>query len=306
MFADSKEFNQEKDGVILYGTGAQFRDTKINQEKPDSPLSLVKTLKIEQYKNSNGSLNLSPFTALKTLYITATTRDEVELNGLSANLVNLTIQSRRPMRLKPLLQQLTNFHKLKTLRLPPCHDITDLSILSNWRSTSSLQVLDIPNWTNLTDASALTSFRNLTKLNLRSCTKLNGIDFLEDLEQLTQLDLGVCLGLKKTNLESLKKLEKLTHLSLYKWFYLKNLNDLQAKQLQHLELGENEKLEDFSALAKFKNLLYLDLSSCSKLQSLTFIENLDQLEELDISYTMVTNIHELKHHQSLNIVMMSN
>ena len=297
MFADSKEFNQETDRVILYGTGAQFCDTKIHLEKPDSPLNLVTTLKIEEYRNSNGTLNLSPFTALKTITITSTTRDKVELSGLSANLENLTILSRRPMGLTHLVSQLKQINKLKTLRLPPCYDITDLSFLSN--SSASLQVVDIQNWSKLTDAATLGSCLNLKILNLRSCLLLADLSFVKNLQQLTQLDLGTCLGLKQTNLESLNKLEKLTQLSLYKWFSLKNLNGLQGKQLQHLDLGENEELKDFPALAKFKNLVYLDLSDCPNLNDLTFLENLDKLEELDVSRTKVTSIDVLKNHQSL-------
>ncbi len=180
--------------------------------------------------------------------------------------------------------------------------------------------------------SAFNSKEQVKKLDLSDCEKLQDLQFLRDFKNLEFLDLTGCTELR--SLDGIKYAQNtLKHLKLFKCFNLKNLNQLETcRYLSSLNAGRCGRLENIgkitekTGLAAHPALKKLILTRCNslllfnletikglvglqtlKLAHLPFISDISwlnkfqSLEELDLSYTGITDASSLNHLPSLSI-----
>ncbi|KAH0724721.1 hypothetical protein KY284_000586 [Solanum tuberosum] len=140
----------------------------------------------------------------------------------------------------------------------------------------SLQKLDVSYSKSLMQIPDFTGMPNLEYLNLRRCTSLKEVHHsLGCSKKLIELDLYFCEKLERfprVNVESLKSL------------------DLHQARLRVLDLSDMKNLVALpSSICKLKVLMKLDVSYCSKLESLPEeIGDLENLEELHASHTLIS------------------
>lgn len=140
-----------------------------------------------------------------------------------------------------------------------------------------LKVLKLGN-AYIYDLSFLKNLVNLEVLYLdESC--LQDISILGNLKKLKELNLG---WNEIKNLEVLAELTQLRKL----YIYGNKFEDIQVlsklTELRELYLDSNPQIQDLSPLGSLKKLQILDLSSC-KLQTLSLSEDLESLQELNVS-----------------------
>ncbi|KAH0764647.1 hypothetical protein KY285_000518 [Solanum tuberosum] len=140
----------------------------------------------------------------------------------------------------------------------------------------SLQKLDVSYSKSLMQIPDFTGMPNLEYLNLRRCTSLKEVHHsLGCSKKLIELDLYYCEKLERfprVNVESLKSL------------------DLHQARLRVLDLSDMKNLVALpSSICKLKVLMKLDVSYCSKLESLPEeIGDLENLEECHASHTLIS------------------
>ena len=134
-------------------------------------------------------------------------------------------------------------------------------------------IISLPGLENLTQ---------LTQLDLSWCSSLTALPSLDNLKQLTYLNLFGCSSL--TALPYLDNLKQLTQLSLYDCESLTALPSLDnLKQLTYLNLTECSSLTGLPSLNNQTQLTQLILWKCSSLTALPSLDNLKQLTRLDLS-----------------------
>lgn len=197
-----------------------------------------------------------------------------------------------------------SFEKLEFLDLSGAVSLAEFEDES-FEHLSSLKVLNLSE-TKVEKLPLLGGLGNLQKLLLRSCRSLSSLPNMEGLSGLEELDLSDnsslrelkhehlnhknlknlllarCVGL--TEIPSLEDLEKLEVFDLSGCTFLSAIPDSsfkQMSQLQWLNLSSTNILE-LPSLVNLGNLRHLLLGNCADLKSLTGLESLSMLQEINL------------------------
>ncbi|XP_055818720.1 TMV resistance protein N-like isoform X2 [Solanum dulcamara] len=204
-------------------------------------------------------------------------------------------------------------HPGERSRLWKTEDVKEVMV-DNMVFLPSLRKLDLSYSKSLIRTPDFTGMPNLEYLNLRGCTSLKEVHHsLGCSRKLIQLDLYHCERLERfprVNVESLKSLDLLGCSSLEKFPEILGkmkleleihmrftwIRELPSSVIQHqarlrvLDLSDMKKLVALpSSVCKLKSLVKLDVSYCSKLESLPEeIRDLENLEELHARHTLIS------------------
>ena len=155
------------------------------------------------------------------------------------------------------------------------------------------------------DCSRLLNFKNVKKLFIeteKKCKSLSHIEELKQLEYLTviakhesiqgiqKLDNLINLGLCDFKIQNLNELKQLKNLKTL-FISIKSLNDISAlsglENLEAITFDGCWSMEDFSPLKKLKKLRFLEITDSKKLQSIEFVKQLTNLEQLTLYGTTI-------------------
>lgn len=173
--------------------------------------------------------------------------------------------------------------ELKTLNLDGCWKIRRLSILSDSKKLTSLNLsnrrIDSLNWIGL--------LTNLENLNLSKCELRQNEEF-NQLNKLTKLKK---LNLSKTNFNDIFHLTPLVEIKELDLSFSKinsNLEELKSlKLLKKLDLA-GLKVDDLTFFDQLINLEYLDLGRCTS--GVITLPNMPNLRTLRLDYSEITAI----------------
>jgi hypothetical protein len=178
------------------------------------------------------------------------------------------------------------------------HKAIDSALAKNKPITS----INLSSCSKLTDkgTQALIKCKDLTKLNLRGCHDLKSLEFLSELHNLQELDLGEWRRIRTIeplgNLKHLRKLNLTTFKGIVKNGFevlgnltelrelvlqgqgIKSLACLNASHLRILDLTACEQLEDIDSICKMKELEKVSLICCNKIKSLEALKSLTSAE----------------------------
>ncbi|TMP28108.1 hypothetical protein CWB99_01365 [Pseudoalteromonas rubra] len=144
-----------------------------------------------------------------------------------------------------------------------------------------LTALDLSNCGELRSLAGIEPLTGLTELKLRSCHKLETLEPLSQLVEVKLLDIEFCDLL--TSLNGLERLNQLEILGADHCIFLSNITALKGKAgLKSISLART-RVSDLSSVSESVSLCSLNLSGCSKIDSLAPLNGLDNLSDLNIS-----------------------
>jgi Leucine-rich repeat (LRR) protein len=263
-----------------------------------TPLGELKGLKKLELYNAKKITDFSPLANLS------------ELQRLYLGLLNY-----------PDLEFLTPLNNLERLQfVAEPEDITDISPLAGKTQLKELHF----NKADVTDLSPLKDAKNLEKLEL-SGTKVSDLSVLKELKKLTSLDLGYIQS-ESVDLEPVGELSELTYIDLTNstspdYSPLARCTKLERIEaanksgfnsldvikalphLKYLNLGANQNISEWSALAEMTSLedLYLRKTSFSDLNLLAKMNHLDSLSISECTVKNAAAIATLPKLRYLNI-----
>lgn len=135
------------------------------------------------------------------------------------------------------------------------NEITDIEKLKNLTNLKKLYLES----NQISDFSSISDLTKLEELKIAGC-KLENIDFLNKLNNLTVLDMKLCGSNERINIEKIFSLKNLEKLDMSAWYWI----------------DEN----DLKDMYKLENLKFLALNGCN-IGNITFLESL-KLENLEI------------------------
>ena len=164
------------------------------------------------------------------------------------------------------------------------------SLKSLLNKSLDMTSLDLSDFRALENLDGLQSMAQLKTLDISSCSRLKNIDSLKDLASLEEV--------KFEYLESLESLEYLkytgTELDLWGWDGLKNLDGVQnMPQLESIIIGGTN-ISDITALKCMRFLKEILIRNCNNLLSLSGIESLPSLKELNLDSDIIISLRDLK------------
>lgn len=182
---------------------------------------------------------------------------------------------------------------LRSVDLSECKSLTDLRPISN---LDYLKVLSLRNCSSLTDLQPLSGLKRLNWLNLDQYSYfITNLSALSSLTELTWLSMTrthpSSLGFDLTVLSSLVRLRSLKIDLSKSETELGPLSGLT--QLTSLELSNCRSLMDLGQLSNLTNLTSLKLSVCHSLTDIRPLAHLDQIKELILHASPVTDLSPL-------------
>ena len=196
------------------------------------------------------------------------------------------------------VSNLSNCTSLQELYLKgfEIEDISPLNKLTN------LTILDIGSQSLINDFSVLNNFKNLVVLNIRY-TSINGLDFLEDLDNLnvlnisginevdltpvlnksslTDLDLSDNHWITQETIKDINKLDKLSSLNI-SFTEVSDLEFLRDMNLKSLEINYLD-IVDLEPISEMYSIEYLSMNGNNKIKTLDDIILLHNLKGLNVS-----------------------
>lgn len=217
---------------------------------------------------------LSGLINLKSMYIGNTNEKDMKFLRYIINLENLQIYECYNLKNINSLEYLSN---LRILELRGCSNLSEIKGLT-W--LTNLVSIDIIESSDLVDVSAMHNLVNLERLNIYYCYKIKDISAFENLIELRYLYLIKCHGLE--SITALKKLKKLDILNLdesgnFDIREILALNNSIEKMIFDTSMVSSD-LNDFCN--KFTNLKVLYMNNCDKIDDLSSINKLINLEKL--------------------------
>ena len=222
-------------------------------------------------------------------------------------------------------------HPIQEIDLKGCSSLLelDLSSFENLKkligldTLINLKKLNLSNskYLNLNELIKNSIFHNMTELSLYDNKKLDSLKFINQFPELVELDVNNCNLIR--NLKLIRKHNTLKKLNLSYCESLEDISDIEKlSNLNELDISDNKKLVDFSPISKIKNLTKLECysnnfknlkflsgsrslkklncSSNEKLISISGIEKISTLEELDLgSNEKLTDISGIKYLRNL-------
>ena len=234
---------------------------------------------------------LAGLTQLKELNLMGT--GAVDLSPLAglANLEDLKLANPEISDLSPLAG-LTN---MKILHLDngslTSSKILDLSPLAGMTQLEQLYIPSTPNYTDFSPLSGLTQLRELTMMGTRYSNS-NSIDSLDFLTHMTQLE-TLYISVRSVDLAPLAGLVNLKNMELLGEFraddlsVFSNLTQMETLLLRRTTSKTLCTAHDLSALSELTHMRRLVIS-VSGLESLTGVEHMENLEELEVNMTDAT------------------
>jgi len=290
----------------------QFTAFKINKsvvfENPQ-----IEDLIRDTLENPNGEISQRQL--LTIVKLNASGRNLTSLTGIEkiSNLVELDLSNNRIGDLTPL-EKLKNLKKLNLRN----NDLTDLSPLAQ---ITSLTNLNIQSNTKIRSIEPLKGLAELKKLIMADVPIGQEIHILENLRNLTHLNMRSC-GV--TDLDPISHLKNLDYLNLHSnpeissITPLKQLTNLHTLILANIPIGDsietlaylhqlkylnlrNTNLADISVLARLTNLEYLNLHSNSNIQSIEPVRKMTGIQTLILENVpigsqieFVKDLHDLR------------
>jgi hypothetical protein len=157
--------------------------------------------------------------------------------------------------------------------LPKLYSLVYLSLKFNISINSNLKEIK----------ESYSDMKELKTLDFTGFSVLDNFDFLEECTKLTNLNIS------QTNIKDLNFLKNLENLKNLDMSYCKNIdfnsilsNENLKFDLLHLNL-KNSLVSNHKFILQFKNIQTLNISNCSYLNDISFIEELKFLKELNIS-----------------------
>ena len=253
---------------------------------------------------------LSGLTQLKELNLMGTSAVDLSpLAGLT-NLEDLKLANPEISDLSPLAGLTT----MKSLHLDDgsltSSKILDLSPLAGMTRLEQLYIPSTPNYTDFSPLSGLTQLRELTMMGTRYSNS-NSIDSLEFLTNMTQLE-TLYISVRSVDLAPLAGLVNLKNMELLGEFraddlsVFSNLTQMEALLLRRATSQTLCTAQDLSALSGLTNMRRLVIS-VSGLDSLTGVENMKNLEELEVNMmdATLTNLSPLAGLSKLRTLVLS-
>jgi Leucine-rich repeat (LRR) protein len=186
--------------------------------------------------------------------------------------------------------------------------IKSLESVSNLDSLSIFKATYLGGLGNKTpiDLTPLSGLKQLKSIGL-SHTKIENVEVLGTLSNLTELDLGSVNLKSYTFISKLEKLKILDISGVYEpsldYSFLSSL-----KQLEELDLSHNRLVseKDLQVLSGLRNITNLNVSSCEKISNLDFLSSSNSLLKLDASRgKLLVDISGLASHSNLEYIDIS-
>ena len=165
-------------------------------------------------------------------------------------------------------------------------------------SVVSLVVIDCP---NLKSVAGVSSHPNLAELIVMDATKLVDASPIRRLPSLVTLDLTGSVALEKFDMVGLSALE---NLYLSRCRELTSLDVSSLPLLKQLFLDGASRIKSVTGLERLDQLTDLDISNASSLVGLKGVSGLSSLIVLDILTVDVPNFYEIVHLSSLRVLRM--
>ena len=189
--------------------------------------------------------------------------------------------------------RLTNVTSLIDYFGENCSEITNLD-LQNFQRITDKDIENLSkNFTKLkhlllkenpiTNQSAvhLAKMTLLTSLRLSLCQHIRDFSFLEQLKELTSLNLSFSIH---NDFSIIEQCNKLTSLSLSGCYQITDFSFLEhCNELTSLELLGCRQINDMSVLEHCKELTSLNLSGCDQINDFSFLEHCKELRSLNLS-----------------------
>ena len=184
------------------------------------------------------------------------------------------------------LQNLKIFGNLESLELSSMHSLSDIELLENFTKLTVLKMRSCDLLDSMDSISPIQNCKNLSEI------ELNGFDFIEDLNFLSEhknlIKLQVSSS-KLTDLDGLKDLKKIRELDLDGCSSLIKLEQIKSlDQLTNLNFGMCEKIETIDFLSHLKNLTKVNLQGCFGIENLPSLDDLNNLRELNLNSTSIS------------------
>ena len=240
--------------------------------------------------------NISQHQLLTIVKLDASGRNLTSINDieLMPNLVELDLRDNQVSDIGPL-EQLKHLKKLNLRN----NDLTDISPLAQ---LTNLTYLNIHSNLNITSIEPLSGLVNLQTLIMAYVPKGDEIYLLENLRNLSHLNLRGC-GV--TDLETVSNLENLKYLNLHSnpeltsITPLKDLSNLQSLILANIPIGDS-----IETLAYLPQLKYLNLRN-TNLTNIQALSNLTRLEYLNLhSNTQIRSIEPVRYMAALQTLIL--
>ena len=203
------------------------------------------------------------------------------------------------------------------------------------KKLSRLTSLDISTVGKLRKTIDLSHLADLLELDIQWCKgKIVGLQHCQKLESFSARNFnetnlqsfGQCKDLRSVrllgsaikSLEGISDLQKLEHLDLHLCGKLTSIEEIkQVPSLRSLVFQNCPNVRDFGVLAGLKNLRSLDISACKGINSIKFVDELEQLEELAMRQNTLVLDNDLMParrikkliyvpHKSYNITILAN
>ncbi|RNF25357.1 uncharacterized protein Tco025E_02261 [Trypanosoma conorhini] len=177
------------------------------------------------------------------------------------------------------------------------------------RALRTLRDLDL-SYTQVTEDGVsrdVSTLKKLSRLSLEGCRKIEGLQWVQTLTRLRELDLAYS-GVTDSSLTALCCCAELTKLDLQWCGRLTNLHCVVGalcESLRELNLTETSVTnEGLAPLRDFVALEWISLEGCSALSDVNVLGNLKALREVDVGRTRVTNegVVSLAQCQALRVV----
>jgi Leucine-rich repeat (LRR) protein len=194
----------------------------------------------------------------------------------------------------PTDEMLEDIVNIKSIGCSGNKDITDLKPLARLRA---LEYIDCSN-TNITSLSGIETLTNLRELN---CSNNDNVNSLLPCQHLGNLEYINCGNTMVKSLAPLKGLTRLKKLDVH-FCTVNNLSVIsELRNLVYLNVAQNQSLYSLSGVEKLINLVELDCSE-TNLSDLSPLETMKALETLNVSNTKVTTLRSLQFIKTLKEV----
>ncbi|WP_158099071.1 leucine-rich repeat domain-containing protein [Flavonifractor sp. An100] len=290
-FAPTVTIAGESYSTTTSGLDLQGKDLTNDDLKELGALSNLQSLSLRDNEAVTDLSPLSGLTDLKELNLMGTGAvDLTPLAGLT-NLEDLKLANPEISDLSPL----ASLKNLKSLHLDDgsltSSKILVLSPLAGLTELEHLYLPSTPNYTDFSPLAGMTKLKELTMMGTRYSNS-NSIDSLEFLRNMTQLE-TLYISVRSADLAPLSGLVSLKNMELLGEFraddlsVFSNLTQLESLLLRRTSSQILCPAQDLSALSGLTNMRRLVISA-SGLDSLTGVEQMSGLEELEINMTDAT------------------
>src|SRR5699024_1412844 len=246
-------------------------------------------------------IDITPLKNMKSLKKLHLSSNKIENFSALAELTQLEELYLRRNSLDKLPNEIKHLTKLKVLDVNS-NSFKDVEPLKGLTSLEKLYIGD----TTVTDFSPLRNLTSLTELYMRNTnTELKDISFLEELDNLTILD--ITIGYRATEdkvdaspINHLKNLEELIVIdsNIDNLEFISSLTNLKYAQILRSNLTSLKGVEDVQSLESLR-VTSSDIKSLEPLKALT------EIKRIDMQYNAITSLKPLKGLENLERINVS-